>query len=82
MGAVRRLDPEAASVVDALVTAVGRSLPDQPNVDLALGALTWVAGLPPDTPLFAVARVAGWAAHYAEELEEAPLRFRGVARPR
>jgi citrate synthase len=82
MDAVRRLDPEAASVVDALVAAVGRTSADQPNVDLALGALTWVAGLPPDTPLFAVARVAGWAAHYAEEVEEAPLRFRGVARPR
>ena len=44
--------------------------------------LTWIVGLDPDTPLFAVARIAGWAAHYDEELDEAPLRFRGVARPR
>ena len=36
----------------------------------------------PKGDVFAVARIAGWAAHYDEELEEAPLRFRGVARPR
>ena len=82
MDAVRRIDADATAVVDALVAEVGRTLPHQPNVDLALGALTWAAGLAPDTPLFAVARIAGWAAHYDEELEEAPLRFRGVARPR
>ena len=82
MDAIRPIDPDSLAVVDALVEEVGRTLPHQPNVDLALGALTWVGGLEPDTPLFAVARIAGWAAHYAEELEEPPLRFRGVARPR
>ena len=80
--AIRRLDSESLALVDAVVEVVGRQLPHQPNVDLALGALTWAGGLDPDTPLFAVARIAGWAAHYDEELEEAPLRFRGVARPR
>ena len=33
----------------------------------------------PVSDLFAVARVAGWAAHYMEELTERPLRFRARA---
>jgi citrate synthase len=82
MDSIRAIDRGSLALVDALVEAVGRQLPHQPNVDLALGALTWAGGLDADTPLFAVARIAGWAAHYDEELEEAPLRFRGVARPR
>lgn len=82
--AIRPVDNsgEHIDVVDAAIAEVGRTLPHQPNVDLALGALTWTAGLDPDTPIFAVARIAGWAAHYIEELDEPPLRFRGVARPR
>jgi citrate synthase len=32
-------------------------------------------------PLFAVARIAGWAAHCAEELEAPPVRYRGLAHP-
>jgi citrate synthase len=80
--AIRPIDRGSLALVDALVEEVGRQLPHQPNVDLALGALTWAGRLDPDTPLFAVARIAGWAAHYDEELAEAPLRFRGVARPR
>jgi citrate synthase len=77
------LDPtgERVAMVEHLVAAVGRLLPQQPNVDLALGAFTWIAGLEADTPLFAVARIAGWAAHFAEEWAEPPMRFRGVARP-
>lgn len=78
---VRRLDPDGAAMVDAVVAEAGRVMPHQPNVDLALGALTWVAGLEPDTPIFAVARIAGWGAHYAEEVAERPVRFRGVATP-
>ncbi len=52
-----------------------------PNCDLALAALSWGTGMPPDTgrTLFAVARVAGWTAHYLEELAERPLRFRARA---
>jgi len=51
------------------------------NCDLALAALSWGTGMPPDTgrTVFAVARVAGWAAHYLEELTERPLRFRARA---
>ncbi len=52
-----------------------------PNCDLALAALSWGTGMPPDTgrTIFAVARIAGWAAHYMEELTERPLRFRARA---
>jgi len=84
MEAIGPLDPDgvAIGVIDDVVREVGRTLPHQPNIDLALGALTWIAGLGADTPIFAVARIAGWAAHYTEELDEPPLRFRGVARPR
>ena len=51
------------------------------NCDLALAAMSWGTGMPPDTgrTLFAVARVAGWAAHYMEELTEPALRFRARA---
>ena len=52
-----------------------------PNVDLALAALTWSTGMPSDAgrTLFTVARVAGWVAHYLEELAERPLRYRARA---
>jgi citrate synthase len=78
---VGRIDPDGAGVLDSVVAEAGRVMAHPPNVDLALGALSWVAGLDPDIPIFAVARVAGWAAHYAEEVDERPVRFRGVARP-
>ena len=50
----------------------------QPNCDLALAALSWGTGMPPDAgrTIFTVARLAGWTAHYQEELMERPLRFR------
>jgi citrate synthase len=57
----------------------------QPNVDFALGALTYAARMPAEaaTAIFAIARTAGWIAHAAEEYAERPLRFRGRAfRPR
>ena len=79
---VRRLDPSGAELVDGVIAEAGRIMAHQPNVDLALGALTRGAGLEPDTPIFAVARIAGWAAHYDEECAERPVRFRGVATPR
>lgn len=49
-----------------------------PNVDLALAAVTWATGMPTDggRTIFTIARVAGWTAHYLEELGERPLRFR------
>lgn len=53
-----------------------------PNVDLALGSLTWLAGMEPDAgeTIFAVSRTAGWIAHSLEEYDEKPLRFRPRAR--
>jgi len=78
---VRRLDPVEADLLDVVVAEAGRTTPHQPNIDLAIGAFTRAAGLEPDVPIFAVARIAGWAAHFAEELDERPLRFRGVATP-
>ena len=67
-------------VIDVVLAEVLRTIPSAPNVDFALGALSWVAGLPDDVPIFAVARIAGWAAHYDEELTEPPVRYRGLAR--
>jgi citrate synthase len=53
-----------------------------PNIDLALGALTWLSGMRADAGevIFAVARTAGWLAHAMEEYEEPALRFRPRAR--
>ncbi len=67
-------------VVNDLLIEAGIRLTHRPNVDLGLGALSFVGQLPPEMPLFAVARIAGFAAHVAEELVERPLRFRGMAR--
>jgi len=66
-----------SSVIDL---AAAHRIP-APNVDLGLAALTFALGLPPDAgrTVFAVARVAGWTAHYLEELAERPLRFRARA---
>lgn len=52
------------------------------NVDFALGALTWLAEMDSSAGelIFAIARTAGWCAHFAEERTEAPLRFRPQAR--
>jgi citrate synthase len=52
-----------------------------PNVDLALAAMALATGMPSDAgrTIFTVARVAGWTAHYLEELDERPLRYRARA---
>ena len=69
-----------AMLHDVVALAAAHNVPPA-NCDLALAALSWGTGMPPDTgrTLFAVARVAGWAAHYMEELTERPLRFRARA---
>ncbi len=53
-----------------------------PNVDLGIGALTYLARMPPDAgeAIFAIARTAGWLAHAMEEYDEKPLRFRARAK--
>jgi len=67
-------------VIEALLDVAGARLTHHPNVDLGLGALTYVAQLPHDAPLFPIARIAGLTAHRIEELDERPLRFRGLSR--
>ncbi len=70
-------DERAALVREVAALATEHELPP-PNCDYALAALTWGTAMPADAgrAIFAVARTAGWAAHYMEELAEAPLRFR------
>ncbi len=73
--------PEQNELVGALISlAATHGLPAA-NVDLALAAISWSAGMPRDAgrTIFTVARVAGWTAHYLEELGERPLRFRARA---
>jgi len=83
LAAVRSLPyTERHEVVEDVIREAGRAIGHLPNVDLALGALYFVGRLPFDAPLFAIARIAGWAAHYEEELGERPVRFRGLATPR
>lgn len=75
-------DPDGRMrLVDELLVEAGRRLGQLPNVDLGLGALAFVGGLPRDASLFAVARIAGWAAHYDEEKSERPVRYRGITTP-
>jgi citrate synthase len=65
----------------ALIETARGQAPRPLNVDFALGALTYAARMPAEaaTAIFAIARVAGWIAHAAEEYTEPPLRFRGRA---
>ncbi len=70
--------PERRRALDALLAlAAQRAIPG-PNVDLALGALLRAAAMAEDAgrTIFTIARVAGWTAHYLEELEERPVRYR------
>jgi citrate synthase len=66
------------TVVDDVLGAVWRRFDIRPNVDAALGALAFVAGMPVDAgeAIFTIARSAGWIAHAIEEYDEAPVRFR------
>jgi citrate synthase len=73
-------DDRRALLHQVIALAAAHNVP-LANCDLALAALSWGTGMPPDTgrTIFAVARIAGWAAHYMEELTERPLRFRARA---
>lgn len=68
--------------VGAVQDLVSRRTELHANVDFALGALTWLAGMASDAgeAIFALSRTAGWIAHGIEEFAEAPLRFRPRAR--
>ena len=75
------LSPERRAIVHELMALAAAHDVPLANCDLALAALSWGTDMPPDTgrTIFAVARIAGWAAHYTEELTERPLRFRARA---
>lgn len=74
-------DPRLANVY-RVRDVIGERAELMPNVDLALGALTYLAQMPTDAGevIFATARTAGWLAHAMEEYRETPLRFRPRAR--
>ncbi len=73
-------DSQIEIVASIVELAAAHDVPP-PNVDLALAAVTWAADMTVDAgrTIFSVARVAGWVAHYLEELGERPLRFRARA---
>jgi citrate synthase len=75
------LSEERRAILDEVIALAAAHDVPLANCDLALAALSWGTGMPPDTgrTVFAVARLAGWAAHYMEELTERPLRFRARA---
>jgi citrate synthase len=88
----RHGDPRTAPLLSAvygfaspadrdLIESVRQEAAGRPNIDFALGALTYCARMPPEaaSAIFAIARTAGWVAHAAEEYGEPPLRFRGRA---
>lgn len=74
-------DPRLVSVY-RVRDVIGERTDAIPNVDLALGALTYLADMPVSSGevIFAVARTAGWLAHAMEEYDEKPLRFRPRAK--
>lgn len=76
------LPDDRLDVVAAVVARTADRIPVAPNVDLALGALTYTAGMQRSAGevIFAISRTAGWLAHALEEYDEAPIRFRPVGR--
>jgi citrate synthase len=68
-------------VVEAVVDAVRRRRLPAPNVDFALAALAFVAGMTRGAAetVFAVGRIAGWLAHALEEYQRrTPIRPRAL----
>jgi citrate synthase len=70
--------PDVLAGTRRLMAAADRLGLPGANVDLALAAMTRALDLPDRTPevVHAVARTAGWVAHFLEEADERGLRFR------
>ncbi|MDW4573044.1 citrate synthase [Microbacterium sp. M3] len=66
------------TAVDLVSREVGRRADLQPNLDLALAAITLWAGMPDDAGavMFAVGRIAGWISHAIDEYDQRPMRLR------
>ncbi len=66
------------ALVEATLAAAAVSAAEPPNVDFALAALAFSAGMSTDAieVIFALARISGWIGHALEEYAETPLRFR------
>jgi citrate synthase len=79
LDSIRRLpSPKKLALVDQVLESAERRELRRPTVDFGLAALAFVTGMEPDavTAMFTIARLAGWTAHYLEEIDEKPLRFR------
>ena len=76
------VDAGRLEVVESVLRLTDERIRAAPNVDLALGALTYLTGMGAEAGevIFAVARTAGWIAHAIEEYDESPIRFRPVGR--
>ncbi|MBB2948581.1 citrate synthase, partial [Actinoplanes lutulentus] len=76
------LDGPVLESAERLASIVRTRSGVEPNIDLALAALSLSCGMPADAgeAIFAVARTAGWLAHALEEYEDRPLRYRPSGR--
>lgn len=79
---IDRVAPAAQREVieSVMALAADRGLP-RPNIDFGGAALSFASGMEAEagSVLFKISRVAGWVAHYLEELKEPPLRYRARA---
>ena len=63
---------DLVAIYDAIKDpVVNKEHPIYPNVDYPCGLVYYLMGMPPDlyTPLFACSRIAGWCAHYIEQIQ-------------
>lgn len=73
--------PRKRALINELLDTADARRQAPPNIDFALAALAFATNMPADavTSIFTIGRVAGWGAHYLEEIQEAPLRYRARA---
>jgi len=76
--AVSPPDASRWELVNDFLATSGRGTPVPPNMDFALAALSFTAGMAADAgeAVLALARFAGWIAHALEEYAEEPERYR------